>query len=292
MTTASELSRDSDTRRMAEAGWEGPAGVAEKPMLELLRSDHALPAILDAVCRSAEQLSGGSRCGIYLIDWSGPRIHSFVAPSLPASFSLSLCDLPVRHDTGPYARAACLKITVIAADLEADPFWRSSAFHLLAATYGLRSCWASPIHGASGQVLGILAILHDHPANPASREEGLVERLARVAGIAVERAHTEAALERASAELARVQGLTTLSASVAGEIVEPLSGIVINASTGLRMLAASPPNIEGLRDTLSRTLRDCGRLSDMVTQLRLLLGPGWSGARPPSDGSAELARGN
>jgi signal transduction histidine kinase len=61
-----------------------------------------------------------------------------------------------------------------------------------------------------------------------------------------------------------------LTASIAHEVNQPLSGIITNASTCLRMLAADPPNVEGARETARRTIRDGNRASDVITQLRAL----------------------
>jgi signal transduction histidine kinase len=83
----------------------------------------------------------------------------------------------------------------------------------------------------------------------------------------------EAALREARAELAfvaRVMSLGVLSASIAHEIKQPLSGIITNASTCLRMLAAEPPDLVGARETAKRTLRDGNRASDIITRLRAL----------------------
>jgi len=81
------------------------------------------------------------------------------------------------------------------------------------------------------------------------------------------------ALSRADAELARVSRFTALSAltaSIAHEVNQPLSGIITNAGTCLRMLDASPPNIDGARDTARRTIRDGNRASEVITRLRAL----------------------
>lgn len=83
----------------------------------------------------------------------------------------------------------------------------------------------------------------------------------------------EEALSKTRSELAhvaRVTALSTLSASIAHEVSQPLAGIVTNASTGLRMLAADPPNIEGARETARRTIRDGNRASEVITRLRAL----------------------
>jgi signal transduction histidine kinase len=47
------------------------------------------------------------------------------------------------------------------------------------------------------------------------------------------------------AHMARVTSLGALTASIAHEVNQPLSGIVTNASTCLRMLTLDPPNVDG-----------------------------------------------
>ena len=67
----------------------------------------------------------------------------------------------------------------------------------------------------------------------------------------------EGALNKARSDLAhvaRVTTLSTLTASIAHEVNQPLSGIITNPSTCLRMLHAEPPNVEGARETARRTL--------------------------------------
>lgn len=83
----------------------------------------------------------------------------------------------------------------------------------------------------------------------------------------------EEALSNARSELARaarMMSLGVLTASIAHEVNQPLSGIVMNASTCVRMLDADPPNIDGARETARRTIRDGNRASDVITRLRAL----------------------
>ena len=83
----------------------------------------------------------------------------------------------------------------------------------------------------------------------------------------------EEALNRARSELAhvaRVTTLSTLTASIAHEVNQPLSGIITNAGTCLRMLDADPPNVEGARETARRTIRDGNRASEVIMRLRAL----------------------
>jgi PAS domain S-box-containing protein len=81
------------------------------------------------------------------------------------------------------------------------------------------------------------------------------------------------ALDKARSELAHVVRITSLgvmTASIAHEVNQPLSGIITNASTCLRMLDADPPNLDGARETARRTIRDGHRASDVITRLRTL----------------------
>jgi PAS domain S-box-containing protein len=81
------------------------------------------------------------------------------------------------------------------------------------------------------------------------------------------------ALNRAGAELGRVSRLTALSAltaSIAHEVNQPLTGIITNAATCLRMLDSVPPEIDAARDATRRTIRDGNRAADVVARLRAL----------------------
>jgi len=83
----------------------------------------------------------------------------------------------------------------------------------------------------------------------------------------------EEALDRARSELAHAARITTLNAltaSIAHEINQPLASLVTNASISSRRLNADPPNVDGARETLQRTIRDANRVSDVITRLRTL----------------------
>ena len=84
---------------------------------------------------------------------------------------------------------------------------------------------------------------------------------------------SEIALSKVRSELAHVARVTTLgalTASIAHEVNQPLSGIITNASTCLRMLGADPPNVDGARETARRTIRDGNRAAEVIAKLRAL----------------------
>ena len=77
-------------------------------------------------------------------------------------------------------------------------------------------------------------------------------------------------LQTAVSEASQVATMGELAASIAHEVNQPLSGIITNASTCLRMLNGDPPNLDGARETVRRTIRDGNRASDVITKLRAL----------------------
>jgi C4-dicarboxylate-specific signal transduction histidine kinase len=84
---------------------------------------------------------------------------------------------------------------------------------------------------------------------------------------------SEEALSKVRSELAhvaRVSSLGAMTASIAHEVNQPLSGIITNANTCLRMLDATPANVDGARETARRMLRDGNRAADVVARLRAL----------------------
>ena len=102
--------------------------------------------------------------------------------------------------------------------------------------------------------------------------DGRLEYIGAVQDV-TQRTISEEALAKARSELAHVASVTslaTLTASIAHEVNQPLSGIVTNAGTCLRMLTLDPPNVDGARETARRTIRDGNRASDVITRLRAL----------------------
>jgi len=89
-----------------------------------------------------------------------------------------------------------------------------------------------------------------------------------------EHKQVEEVLRRAQAELVHVTRVTTLgelTASIAHEVNQPLSGILNNSSACLRWLAGDSPNLDEAREALRRILRDGNRASDVISRIRALV---------------------
>jgi len=109
-------------------------------------------------------------------------------------------------------------------------------------------------------------------AHTVRDQGGQLEYIATIQDVTARRL-SEEALDKARAQLthvARVNSLGVLTASIAHELNQPLSGIITNANTCLRMLAADPANVDGARETARRTIRDGNRAAEILARLRAL----------------------
>ena len=109
-------------------------------------------------------------------------------------------------------------------------------------------------------------------AHATRGQDGQLEYIGAVQDV-TERRRSEDALAKVRSELAHMARVTTLgalTASIAHEVNQPLSGIITNASTSLLMLEDNPPDIEGALETARRTIRDANRAAEVVARLRAL----------------------
>ena len=161
-------------------------------VLELLAHNAPLPSILDTIARQVESAYPGMLCGILLLDDSGGRLLAGAGPSLPDFYNQAVDGVAIGPGVGSCGEAAWTGQRVIASDLQTHPNWQP--FRELVQRAGLGACWSEPIHGSNGGVLGTFALYHRQPAAPTEEEIHLIEQLAKLAAIAIERQRASAAL--------------------------------------------------------------------------------------------------
>jgi C4-dicarboxylate-specific signal transduction histidine kinase len=92
-----------------------------------------------------------------------------------------------------------------------------------------------------------------------------------------ERRQAEEALRQAHADLIhahRVSSMGELTASLAHEVVQPITAAIIDANTCLRWLARDQPNLDEARVSASRSARSASRAAEIIKRVRLLFKKG------------------
>ncbi len=89
------------------------------------------------------------------------------------------------------------------------------------------------------------------------------------------RKRTEAELEQARAELvrvARVTALGELTAAIAHEVNQPLTGLVSSGNACLRWLGGDVPNLKAARESVERMISAGSRAGEVIRRIRALVG--------------------
>jgi PAS domain S-box-containing protein len=187
---------DIDDLKQAEALLAG-----EVRLLEMVARGKPLPEVLDGLCRLVEALVPGSACSILTVDADRTHFGAAIGPSLPQEYIRIVSGRIIEGGDGPCSLAALEKTPILTADLASDPRWAKSIWPSLMLAHDYASCWSTPITSVSGDVSGIFAIYRREPVSPTSTVQDLVNRLANIASIAIERAEADEALQRGETEL-------------------------------------------------------------------------------------------
>jgi diguanylate cyclase (GGDEF)-like protein/PAS domain S-box-containing protein len=152
-----------------------------------------LPEVMHELCRSVERYDDSWRCTVMLADPSGSTLRLSAAPSLPARMIEVLeAGIPVAEGVGTCGTAAARRSVVFTPDVADDEAW--APWQDLAAQVGIRSCWSVPMLDSAGRVVATLAVYGSRPGAPDGEVRRIVETLADLGSVAVERELAETRL--------------------------------------------------------------------------------------------------
>lgn len=156
-------------------------------ILAMIAMGAAMHGVLDELMRLVDSQLQGIQSSTLLLD--GDRLRHGAAPSLPAEYCKLVDGIVIGPQVGSCGSAAYRKSPVFVMDIPNDPLWAD--FAAVAAPYGFRSCWSTPILSVSGEVLGTFAMYSKSVRVPTQREFALIDVATRIAGIAIERQRAE-----------------------------------------------------------------------------------------------------
>jgi len=188
------VARDITQRKQSENWLSG-----QKQILEMIAQGASLSDTLNTLIEIVEQQSRDVMGSVLLLDKDGEHLLHGAAPSLPESYNAAVNGAAIGPDVGSCGTAVYRREQVIVTDIATDPLWEN--YRDLALTFGLRSCWSSPIFSSVGQVLGTFAMYCAQPRAPQNFELQSIETVRHLAGIAIERKQAEESLKQLNQEL-------------------------------------------------------------------------------------------
>ncbi len=158
-------------------------------ILELLSGNTKLSSVLEAIVLGVEQLNPKMLCSILLLDSEDKHLTNGIAPSLPEFYNAAINGVAIGVGVGSCGTAAFTGKRVVVEDISTHPYW--SPYKELAASAGLCACWSQPIFSGMGKILGTFAIYHHEVRPPSEDDIFLIEQVARLASIAIDRKNAE-----------------------------------------------------------------------------------------------------
>lgn len=171
--------------------------------LDSLVGGQHLDQVLQQVAVQLEDIRPDMRVSIMLRDPQRDRLYTAAAPKLPEFFNAGVDGRRPEVGQGSCGTAAALGETIVVDDVRSHPYW--SDFVELANQVGIGSCWSVPFKDENRQVLGTFGIYHEDVRTPSEDDLDLISEFSRIAGLAVQRARTDADLRQAAAVFASTQ---------------------------------------------------------------------------------------
>ena len=175
---------------------------AQNKILEMVAANAACEKTLKAVCRCVEKIGTGMRAAIMRLDVRNQTLSVEQAPSLPKEFQLALDFLKVEQDGVTCGAAVFANTEKFTDRIGEDDAW--SGIHALANRHGIQSVWSFPLHGAAGRIIGTLDVYLDEARQPGTEELDKLNRMARLAGLAIKKQIDEEQLRKSES---RYRGL-------------------------------------------------------------------------------------
>ncbi|WP_395843418.1 ATP-binding protein [Cystobacter fuscus] len=162
-------------------------------LLELVARGTPLPDMLHSITRAIELLSPGMMASVLLLDDAG-LLHVGAGASLPPAYNAAVEGLAIGPTVGSCGAAAYSKRMVVVTDIGTHPNW--APYRDTMKAFRLQACWSGPILSSEGRVLGTLAMYYNEPRAPTEQELHLIETMAHIASVAMEKAKAEQERER------------------------------------------------------------------------------------------------
>jgi len=235
-------------------------------------SPHDLQPIFDAILDSATRLCRADLGTLRLSEESGLRLVAVRGDPLFVSQMGS--SLPLLTEKGSLpSRLATSRLPTHIPDFRAiegdlrDDYW------IKLVNTGVRTGLVVPLL-YDNEIVGIITLSRKQVQPFTDKQISLFRDFAAEATIALESTRRERQYREMQSELAhanRVATMGQLTASIAHELKQPLSALVMRGETSLRWLTRNPPEIEEAKQSVEQMFKDVKRAVDVIDRIHGLV---------------------
>ncbi len=168
-------------------------------VLESLAAGTPLDEVLLILVNTIESVRPQMLGSVLLLEKDGRQLRLGAAPRLPDFYNKAVDGLTIGPAVGSCGTCAHTGERIIVEDVMTHPYWVD--FREIAQRAGLRACWSHPIVSSTGGILGTFAMYYRQPQQPDASDLELITFAAHLAGMAIERTRTEAALRSSEQRL-------------------------------------------------------------------------------------------
>jgi PAS domain S-box-containing protein len=170
-------------------------------VLEMLVKGASIRELFSKMLSLVDQMLQDISSSIMIIEENGLYLRPIAGPHLPVDWLKGIDPLRIGEKVGSCGTSAFLGKRVIVENIETDPLWERGRG--LALSFGLKACWSEPIKSEMDKVLGTFAIYSYEPRSPSHEEIELIESIANLAAMIIQKNITEKTL-RESEEKYRI----------------------------------------------------------------------------------------
>lgn len=157
----------------------------QNQILELIALGVDETTILRRLCELEEKLVPGAVASIMILDAETGLMNVLEAPSIPEAGIQMLNGLRPGPGGGSCGNVLYTKEAQFVSDIENDSRW--DELRVIAATFGLGSCWSMPVRSEGNNIVGTFALSSFEKRSPNAFHKSLLEIGAFIVGILLKR---------------------------------------------------------------------------------------------------------
>ena len=227
----------------------------QKDILELIsRGGVSLEQILEEIILLTESQIENVKGAILLLE--GKSLCLGAAPNLPEAYVAQIDGLKIIPGEGPFGTTTKNRQRVIVENIQSSPLWKGNS--QLDINLPFSACWLEPVIDAAGNVIGIFSLHHAAPAAPEPDDIRLIETLAPIAGIAIERSLTETRLQ---------QSATVFKSTLEGVMITDADGNILDVNNAFENITGfSREEVTGRTPAVLQSGRHDSKFYDEMRQ--------------------------